>query len=331
MIGCSYRSWFKHQRITNNMTLRQLEMFRAIVQTGRFTGAAEKLHVAQPSISQQIRQLEEELGTMLFVRQRNRRLVLTEPGRVLNEHANVIFRQCESAKIEISALTSEPVGQVRIGLGGHQLTSMLPPALIDFHQKFPKVSVDIVNSTTPQLLDMLKSSQLDLAIVNFPVNSREVRTEMLFTEPLVLVLTSKDPLARRNALEPREISQLKLVLYDQSTSTRRRLDEYFAQHGIRPQIMFELSSVEAMKRMVQAGLGATIIPNSAMLGRRRSDGLSVLRIRGNGLTRSVGLACPLLPRLPNVMKWLTERLRQRFAEIERLLASEASLDSVRER
>jgi LysR family transcriptional regulator, cyn operon transcriptional activator len=306
----------------DDMTIRQLEMFKAIVDTGRFTGAAEKLHVAQPSVSQQIRQLEEELGVSLFLRLRNRRLMLTDAGRVLNEHANIIFRQCETARIEISALTSEPVGQVRIGLGGHQLTSMLPPALSDFHRRFPKVSVDIVNSTTPQLIASLRSNQLDLAVVNFPVNVRELRTELLFREELVVVVQAKGPLAKQTAIEPAELGRLQLVLYDQSTSMRRRLDDFFSQHGIRPQISFELSSVEAMKRMVQAGLGATIVPHSAVVGRTKHDGLHVLQIRGTTLARSVGLAWPELPRLPNVIEWMVDKLKERFQEIERLLERE---------
>ena len=304
------------------MTLRQLEMLKAIVDTGRFTGAAEKLRVAQPSISQQIRQLEEELGASLFLRLRNRQLVLTEAGRVLNEHANVIFRQCETARIEISALTSKPVGQIRIGLGGHQLTSMLPPALSDFHRQFPKVSVDIVNSTTPQLIEKLKSNQLDLAVVNFPVNVRELRTELLFSEPLVVVVPTKGPFAHQTSIEPGDLAQLRLVLYDQSTSTRRRLDEFFSQHGIRPQIVFELSSVEAMKLMVQAGLGATIVPHSAMLGAKKRDGLRLLRIRGATLQRSVGVARPALPRLPNVIEWMVTKIKECFREIERSVRSE---------
>src|SRR6266568_1085098 len=125
------------------MTLRQLEMFSAIVESNGFLKAAERLHVAQPSISQQMRFLEEELGERLLIRSRNRKIQLTEAGKVLKRHSDHVLRQIEVLRMEISALSTDPVGQFHIGIGGHQLTSMLAPALRVFHAKFPKIRLDI--------------------------------------------------------------------------------------------------------------------------------------------------------------------------------------------
>ncbi len=301
------------------MTLRQLEMFKAIVETGRFTRAAERLYVAQPSVSQQINLLEDELGAKLFLRLKNRELIVTEAGRILKEHADFILRQCQLVRMEISSLTEDPTGTIRIGIGGHQLTSMLPPALVAFHERFPKVCVDIVNGTTPQLLQMLKLNQLDLGVVNFPVQVRELRTMLLFTEEMVVVIPRKHRFGKRRTIGPAEISKLPMVLYDQSTSTRHRLDAFFREHNLMLQVIFELSSVEAMKRMVEAGLGAAIIPTSALLGSRSQ--VRTLRIEGAPLTRSVGLAIPMQQRLPNVIEAVIELLKDRFREIERAVAS----------
>jgi DNA-binding transcriptional LysR family regulator len=295
-------------------------MFKAIVETGRFTGAAERLYVAQPSVSQQIKLLEEELGAKLFLRLKNRKLIVTEAGRILKEHSDVILRQCQLAQMEVSSLTTEPTGRIRIGIGGHQLTSMLPPALLAFHQKFPKVCMDIVNGTTPQLLQMLKLNQLDLGVVNFPVEARELRTMLLFTEEMVVVLPKRHRLGKRRSITPAEIAQLHMVLYDQSTSTRHRLDAFFREHELTLQVILELSSVEAMKRMVEAGLGASIIPSSALLG--SSNQVRSLRIDGGPLTRSVGLAMPVQPRLPNVIEAVISLLRERFREIAMEVADE---------
>ncbi|MFN7994317.1 MAG: LysR family transcriptional regulator [Bryobacteraceae bacterium] len=301
------------------MTLRQLEMFKAIVETGRFTGAAERLYVAQPSVSQQINLLEAELGARLFLRLKNRKLIVTEAGRILKEHADIILRQCQLVQMEISSLTAEPTGTIRIGIGGHQLTSMLPPALVAFHEKFPKVCVDIVNGTTPQLLQMLKLNQLDLGVVNFPVEVRELRTALLFTEEMVVVIPRRHRLGKRRSIGPEEIAKLPMVLYDQSTSTRHRLDAFFREHNATLQVIFELSSVEAMKRMVEAGLGAAIIPSSALLGSKSQ--VQTLRIEGGPLTRSVGLAMPQQQRLPNVIEAVIGLLTERFHEIERAVAN----------
>ena len=107
------------------MTLRQLEMFVAIVETHGFSKAAEKLRVAQPSVSRQIRQLEEELGERLFVRLRNHKVQLTEAGEVSRKYAEKILRQEQILRMKISAMTKEPRGDIHIGICGHHLTSLL--------------------------------------------------------------------------------------------------------------------------------------------------------------------------------------------------------------
>jgi LysR family cyn operon transcriptional activator len=311
MIGSSYET------AEDAMTLRQLEMFSAIVETGRFTGAAERLYVAQPSVSQQISLLEDELGAKLFLRLKNRKLIVTEAGRIFKGHSDAILRQCQVARVEISSLTESPSGTIRVGLGGHQLTSMLPPALVSFHRRFPKICVDIVNATTPQLLQMLKLRQLDLAVVNFPVQANELRSMLLFTEEMVLIVPKAHPLEPKQSIAPAQLSNLPLVLYDQSTSTRARLDSFFRENQVVPQIILELSSVEAMKHMVEAGLGAAIIPESALLP--VSPKISRLRITGKRLTRSVGLATPVQQNLPAVVEVMIGLLKERFEEIQQIL------------
>lgn len=302
-----------------SMTLRQLEIFSAIVETGRFRAAAEKLYVAQPSISHQIQMLEEELGERLFVRSKNRRVYLTEAGRILKDHADLILKQAQVARMEVSALSKEPSGRLRLGIGGHQLTSMCPPALSAFHARFPKVCVDIVNGTTPQLVESLKANRLDAAIVTFPIQAGDLSTEVLFSEEMVVLVRRSDPLARRKSIRPTEISGLPLVLYDASTSARQRLDVFFREAKITPKINFELSSVEAMKRMVEAGMGATIVPYSAVLGDRHN--VHVLRIQGRPLTRQVGMAVAAVSRLPRVLDVMLGLIRERFDEIKRALDS----------
>jgi len=301
------------------MTLRQLEIFEAIIETGRFTIAAQKLHVAQPSVSQQIQLLEEELGEQLFVRLKNRKFHVTEAGKILKEHSDVILRQCKVARMEISSLSKEPVGQIRIGIGGHQLTFMLPPALIAFHQRYPRVSVDLVNGTTPQLVDMLKANRLDLAVINFPIAPGDLRTHSLFTEELVFVIRRCDARPKQTHVDAREIAKWPLVLYDQGTSTRQRLDNFFRELGVTTTVLLELSSVEAMKRMVKAGLGATIIPSSSVLEELDARELVALRINGRPLTRSVGIAMPVLTRLPKVIDGMFLLIQERFREIKGLL------------
>jgi DNA-binding transcriptional LysR family regulator len=303
------------------MTLRQLEMFVAIEEARSFSKAADKLHVAQPSVSQQIRALEEELGERLLVRLRNRKMYVTEAGKTLRRHADHILRQVEILRMEISALTKEPAGEIRMGIGGHQLLWMLTPALGRFKLKFPKIRVDLVNSTTPQIIELLKSSTLDLGVVTFPVESDKIRTELLYSEEMVVAVQKSHPLAKRRLITTDEIGRLPLVLYDQSTRTRARLDEFFRQEKISPQIVFELSSVEAMQMLVEAGLGATIVPLSSAIGGSLRRSLKYLMIDGSPLVRDVGVTMSQYSRLPTVTNALLELIRNRFQEIASKLPS----------
>ena len=296
------------------MTLRQLEIFVTIVGTGSFTRAGEKLHVAQPSISLQIQQLEDELGERLIFRMRNRKMFLTEAGKVVKKHADHILRQSDILRMEVASLTQDPAGEVYIGIGGHQLTSMVAPALSSFHKKFPRVRVDITNATTPQIIDLLKSNGLDLGIVTLPISDKDLRTQVLFSEEMVVVVRKSDALAQKRQIGAAEIGHLPLVLYDQNTRTRARLGEFFRREGISPTVVLELSSVEAMEMMVEAGFGATIIPASAVKALPYRDTLQPLRIRGKPLARDVGVAMTSFPRLPKLIDELLRLIQERFGE-----------------
>lgn len=298
-------------------------MFVAIVTTESFSKAAAKLHVAQPSVSHQIRQLEEELGERLLFRSRNRKIYLTEAGKVFRKHAENILRQEEILRMEISALSNEPSGDIHIGVGGHQLTSTLAPALQGFHVRYPRTRIDIVNGTTPQIVERLKSNTLDIGVVTFPVTAKELRTEVLFSEEMVVVVRRRDPLAKKQAIAPVELERLQLVLYDQTTRTRLLLEEFFKREGISPQVVFELSSVEAMQMMVKAGAGATIIPASAVMVGSYRDSLHPLRIKGKPLTREVGVAMPHFLQSPRIVEAMLDLIKERFQEVRSTLHQSA--------
>lgn len=296
------------------MTIRQLKLFLTIMETGSFTRAAEKLHVAQPSISSQIQQLEDELGERLIFRMRNRKMFLTEAGKVVKKHADHILRQLDTLRMEVASLTQDPAGEMYIGIGGHQLTSMMAPVLSSFHKKFPRVRVHITNATTPQIIDLLRSNGVDLGIVTLPISDKDLCTQVLFSEEMVVVVRKSDVLAQKAEIGVAEIGRLPLVLYDPKTRTRARLDEFFLREGISPTVVLELSSVEAMEMMVEVGFGATIIPASAVKALPYRDTLQPLRIRGRPLTRDVGVAITSIPRLPKLLDELLRLIHARFGE-----------------
>ncbi|MBZ5563208.1 MAG: LysR family transcriptional regulator [Acidobacteriia bacterium] len=298
------------------MTLRQLEIFVTIVDSGGFTRAAERLRVAQPSISQQIKQLEDELGERLIFRMRNQKMFLTEAGKVVKKHAHHILRQSDILRMEVASLTQDPVGEVYIGVGVHQLMPMVAPVLGSFHQKYPRVRVDITNVPTPQILDLLKNNRLDLGIVVLPVSDKELHTHVLFSEEMVVVVRKSDRLAQKRQIGVAEIGGLPLVLYDRNTKMRVCLDEFFRKEGISPTIVLELNVVETMMTMVEAGFGATIIPVSAINALPYRDILQPLRIQGRRLTREVGVATTSFPRVPKLIDELLRLIQERFTKFD---------------
>lgn len=210
------------------MTLRQLEIFVTIVETGSFTKAADKFHIAQPSVSQQIRMLEDELSERFLFRMRNRKMYLTQAGKTLKRHADLVLRQAAILRMEISALTKEPTGEIHIGVGGGLwLTSMLAQPLAAFHSRFPKIHFDIFSGATLQVVEMLKSNNVDLGVVTLPVDAKELRKITLFAEEMLVVVRKSDRLAKKNFISPAEIGTVPLVLYDRNTNTRALLDDFF--------------------------------------------------------------------------------------------------------
>jgi len=302
------------------MTLRQLEMFVAIVESGSFSKAATKLYVAQPSLSQQIRNLEEELGERLLFRMRNRKMQLTEAGKIVKHHADNILRQVQIVKMDVATLTTDPSGEIHIGIGGHQFTSMLAPALHSFHSSFPKIRVDIVNGTTPRIVELLKNNALDLGIITVPLATEGLRAENLFSEELVVVVGNSRRYERKQRLTAAEIAALPLVLYDKATGTRARIDKFFHDAGIAPNIVLELSSVEAMVNMVEAGFGATIVPASALVAGAVRRKFRAFGIEGKPLIRNVGLAAAQFPRLPRVIEQMVQLIRDCFRDVSSKIA-----------
>jgi DNA-binding transcriptional LysR family regulator len=302
------------------MTLRQLEIFCAISETGGFHAAAQKLYLSQPSISQQMHSLEEELGQQLFLRSRRRRVQITEAGRLFREHSERILRICQMARAEIAALASEPTGQLRIGMARHHLSDMLPPVLATFHRQFPKMRVALVSGTSAQLLNYLRTDRLDLGLVSFPIETKDLDSEMLLTEELVLVVPKDSALGSKRSVEADVIGSLPLIIYDQNTNTRRQLDRYFREAGITPRIAFEVSGVETMKKMVMAGLGASILPASVVVDDARRRKLHYLSLEGRPLLRSVGFVTPLHQQFPRVVDSLRNLIRERITEIRLHLA-----------
>lgn len=242
------------------MEIRQLRAFVAIAEAGTFTAGAVRVHITQAAISMQIRQLETETGTRLFVRA-PRRVILTEAGEKLLDRAHVILREHDAALEELAALTGAERGRLRIGSASAMVSAdPLPQILRALRKKHAGVEVSVASGTSESLVQLILAGELDAAFVSLPVEARGIQTEGLSEDYLVAVASPRHKLAKQKVVSAYALAGEKLILGERGGNTRRLIDQFFAQAGVSLKICMELSRLAAIKRMVEEDMGVGIVP-----------------------------------------------------------------------
>lgn len=246
------------------MELRQLRYFLALAEECHFGRAAARLHVAQPALSQQIKQLERELGVSLFNRS-TRRVEPTEAGRHLTDYARALVTEEERARTHMRELATGHAGRVSVGFIGTATYDVLPKVARTVRAKLPKVTLDLRGELlTPRLVEGLLSGVFDLAVLRGAAPEEDIRITPLRSEPLVAVLPSHHRLAGRPGIplealagEPFVIhpSQSRSSMYDRVLSACRRA-------GFRPAPLLEVGETATLVVLVAAGHGVALVPQS---------------------------------------------------------------------
>lgn len=242
------------------MEIRQLKAFASIAETRTFTAAAKILHVTQAAISMQIRQLETELGLPLFIRT-PRRVMLTEAGERLLDRAHAILREHDAALAEMSELAGAHRGRLRLGSASAMVSAApLPDILNELRTLHPQIDITLITGTSDSLVKQILAGELDAAFVSLPVEARNVETELLSGDQLVAIASPRHPLASQRVISAFALAGEKLILGERGGNTRRLIDEFFAEAGLKPLVVMELSRQAAIKRMVEADMGVGIVP-----------------------------------------------------------------------
>jgi DNA-binding transcriptional LysR family regulator len=245
------------------MEIRQLKAFLAIAEARTFTAAAQRIHYTQAALSMQIKQLEKEVGLPLFIRM-PRRVVLTEAGERLMERARMILREHDSALTELAELAGAKRGRLRLGsASGTVSAEALPPILRRLRKNHPHAEVSVTSGTSEELVKKIHAGELDMAFVSLPVEARSIETELLSQDQLVAVASPRHPLAGQRVISAFALAGEKLILGERGGNTRRLIDEFFAEAGLRPKVAMELSRQAAIKNMVASDMGVGIVPLSA--------------------------------------------------------------------
>lgn len=253
------------------MTLQQLEYFLASVRYGSFSQAADALHLAQPSISEQIRRLEGELGVRLFTRV-GRGLVLTEAGETLREHAERVLQETEAARASVSAVRELRGGTATFGMFGASRFYPVSGMVADFRRLHPAVRVRLVGLNSSEVADAVRDGDLEAGLIALPVDDRGLDVRPLMRDEILYL--SSDPEAVREPVTPEDIASRPLVLYEASYGNqdpmRRQLSQLMQQEGRRLEPDIELEDVEAAVDLAGRGLVNTLVAKGVLhgLGRR---------------------------------------------------------------
>ncbi|MFE7119925.1 LysR family transcriptional regulator [Streptomyces sp. NPDC057654] len=244
------------------MELRQLEYLVTVVEEASFTKAAAKLHVAQPGVSAQVKQLERELGQELLDRS-GRTVRPTEAGAAVLPYARAALAAVADARFAVDELTGLLRGRVAVGMVTSCAPLGLPDLLADFHKDHPGVEINLVEDNSDRLIAALRAGRLDTAVVGLAGPAPQgIATETVADEPVVAVVSHDDPLAGRTGLAFDALRDQPLISLPRGTGLRTCLDEACAAAGFAPRIAFEASDPNVLAQLAARGLGVAILPGS---------------------------------------------------------------------
>jgi DNA-binding transcriptional LysR family regulator len=258
------------------MTIQQLGYFLAAVQHGSFSGAAEALHMAQPSLSEQVRRLEDELGVALFQRV-GRGVVLTEAGRALRPHAESVLAEVEAARAAVVDVRELRGGTAAFGTFGSSRYYLGAHVVRDFHRRHPGVRIQLVGQNSSEVVEAIRAGELEAGIVVLPIDDAGLELRPAMRDELVLC--SSDAKRLRSAMTIERMARTPLVLYDVSFGaedpTRRQLVELAQRAGVSLEPIIDVEDPEVALDLAAHGLGDTIAAKGTLnaLGPRLSPNL----------------------------------------------------------
>jgi LysR family transcriptional regulator, hydrogen peroxide-inducible genes activator len=245
------------------MEMHQLRYVVALARARNFSRAAELCHVSQPSLSQQVQKLEDELGERLFERTR-RDARLTVAGEAFLRRAAAILEEVEAARREISEVQDLKTGTLRLGVLPTIAPYLLPGLMARFGPKYPGLEIIVQEETTAQLTRQVLACDLDLALVSDPLEERGLQTRELFDEELLLALPPNHRLVDRVDISLEDLENERFILMKEGHCLGDQVLSFCHRRDFRPQISFRSAQLETLQALVGAGLGLSLIPEMAV-------------------------------------------------------------------
>ena len=248
------------------MADRRLQVFHTVARLLSFTKAAETLHMTQPAVTFQVRQLEEYFNTRLFDRTHNR-ISLTEAGARVYEYADKIFELYGEMENAVREMTGEISGSLTIGASTTIAEYMLPALLGDFRAKYPEVSIHLKVSNTDGIVSMVENNTIDLGVVEAPVSNKNLVVDECRRDNLVAIVPPKHPKADQSKITMDELLEYPFICREEGSGTREVIAEYMNNtencHACM-KVAMELGSPEAVKGAVEAGMGISVVSKATI-------------------------------------------------------------------
>ncbi|HEU0209752.1 MAG TPA: LysR family transcriptional regulator [Candidatus Udaeobacter sp.] len=241
------------------MEVHQLRYFVAVADEGNFSRAAAKVRVAQPSLSQQIRKLEAEIGQPLFDRL-PRSVVLTEAGRSFIEYARQILASIGDARRCVDELKETVTGKLAVGAIPTIAPYVLPELVVKFQKDYPEVALELVEDVTDGITRRIDAGELDVALASTCKPSPTLRRQSLGNEPLLALIPEGDPLATKTLVELEDLKSKRFLLLHEMHCLSQQVHHLLETRRLRPEIALAGSQLTTIARMVAAGIGVSIVP-----------------------------------------------------------------------
>jgi DNA-binding transcriptional LysR family regulator len=297
------------------MDLRQLEILRAVVETGSFTGAGRRLNVSQSAISRQILLLEDELNEPLFLRV-GRRVRITATGETLLSLGRRVLADIDETRASILDAGATLTGTMRLVGGMTVCLYVFPDLLKQFRRLHPSVEVRLTTGNTARLIRRLLTGTADLGLLTLPIDHPNLVSMPMMREELLLVTSPTHALARRREVASKDLARQTFVLFESGSNSRRVIDQFFVREQIAPKVAMETENVEIIKAFVRAGLGVAIVPYQAIAREVHTGALNYARIAGAPIVRETGWVYLRTERVPRMTQEMMNTLAKALPRLK---------------
>ena len=276
------------------VNLELYRVFYTVAKCGSLTRAAEELYISQPAVSQSIKQLETQLGVSLFNRTRRGMELSAQGGKVIFAEVERALALLKEAENRLAQVQASATGTIRIGASDTIFEYFLADKIVDFHEKFPAVKIELMADFTPDTIEKLKADRCDVAFVNLPIEvDPELELEgncMRLND--IFIASDKFQELSAGVISLSKLKKYPLIMMDKNTVARHALDAFMGRMGVELTAAIEVGSWDLMKRLVEKGMGIGVIPREYATAKLEEGTLFEVRTDPVLPVRSVGMLLP---------------------------------------